>query len=143
MTRAMLVTVLHRMDGSPAPKTESKFVDLKDDWYKNAVAWAAENGIVNGLDDDHFGPDGSVTREQAMTMLMRYAKYKGMDVSASADLSKFDDVGNVSQWANEAVHWAVAMGLINGTTPTTLEPQGNSTRAQVAAILMRFQSQQA
>lgn len=143
MTRAMLVTVLHRMEGTPAPKAESKFVDLKDDWYKDAVAWAAENGIVNGMDEDHFGPDGSVTREQAMTMLMRYAKYKGMDVSATADLSKFTDADSISDWADEAVHWAVAIGLINGTTPTTLEPQGNSTRAQVAAILMRLQSKQA
>jgi hypothetical protein len=73
-------------------------------------------------------------------MLMRYAKYKGMDVSAKADLSGFTDADKVSEWAQDAVSWAVAVKLINGTTPTTLEPQGESTRAQVAMILMRFQT---
>lgn len=140
MTRAMLVTVLHRMEGTPAPEGESAFVDLKDDWYKDAVAWAAENGIVNGMDPEHFNPDGEVTREQAMTMLMRYAKYKGMDVSATVELTKYADADQIGEWASDAVHWAVAVGLINGTTPTTLEPQGTSTRAQVATILMRFQT---
>ena len=140
MTRAMLVTVLHRMEGTPEAKEAAKFVDLEDDWYKAAVAWAAETGIVNGMDADHFDPNGKVTREQAMTMLMRYAKYKGMDVSATVELTKYTDVDQIGDWAQDAVHWAVAVGLINGTTPTTLEPQGQSTRAQVATILMRFQT---
>ena len=140
MTRGMLVTVLHRMDGAPKAEKEAAFVDLTEDWYKDAVAWASENGIVNGLDNEHFNPNGKVTREQAMTMLMRYAKYKGMDVSAKADLSGFTDADKVSEWAQDAVSWAVAVKLINGTTPTTLEPQGESTRAQVATILMRFQT---
>ena len=92
------------------------------------------------MDPEHFNPDGEVTREQAMTMLMRYAKYKGMDVSATVELTKYADADQIGEWASDAVHWAVAVGLINGTTPTTLEPQGTSTRAQVATILMRFQT---
>lgn len=140
MTRAMLVTVLHRMDGEPAAKAAAKFVDVTEDWYKPAVAWAAENGIVDGMDDEHFAPNDKLTREQAMTMLMRYAKYKGMDVSATVDLAKFTDAGSISSWADAAVHWAVAIGLIDGVTDKTIEPQGNSTRAQIATILMRFQT---
>lgn len=141
MTRAMLVTVLHRMEGAPAPKTEAGFTDLMQTWYRDAVAWAAENGIVNGMSAETFAPDGKVTREQAMTMLMRYASYKGMDVSATVDLTQYTDSDQIGVWASDAVHWAVAVGLINGMTPTTLAPQGESTRAQVATILMRFQTQ--
>ncbi|MBQ9045394.1 MAG: S-layer homology domain-containing protein [Oscillospiraceae bacterium] len=140
MTRAMLVTVLHRMEGTPEAQEESKFTDLEDDWYKAAVAWAAENGIVMGTDEEHFEPNGQVTREQAMTMLMRYAKYKGMDVSATIDLAKFADADAVSDWALESVQWAVASGLIQGMPDNTIQPQGESTRAQIATILMRFQT---
>ena len=140
MTRAMLVTVLHRMEGEPAAKAESAFTDLTKDWYKAAVEWAAENGIVNGMDAKHFNPEGKVTREQAMTMLMRYAAFKGMDVSATVELTKYADADQISSWASDAVCWAVASGLINGVTPTTLEPKGSSTRAQIATILMRFQT---
>ena len=104
------------------------------------MAWAAENGIVDGMDDEHFAPNDKLTREQAMTMLMRYAKYKGMDVSATVDLAKFTDAGSISSWADAAVHWAVAIGLIDGVTDKTIEPQGNSTRAQIATILMRCQT---
>jgi hypothetical protein len=136
----MLVTVLHRMDGTPEAKAPAAFTDLTDDWYKDAVAWAAENGIVKGMGDGLFNPDGKVTREQAMTMLMRYAEYKGMDVSATVELTKYVDADQIGEWASDAVHWAVARGLIKGTTATTLEPQGESTRAQVATILMRFQT---
>ena len=140
MTRGMLVTVLHRMEGTPKAKETPKFVDLTQGWYKDAVAWAAENGIVNGKDEEHFDPEGKVTREEAMTMLMRYAKFKDMDVSATVELTKFTDAGQISSWASDAVRWAVASGLINGVTPTTLVPKGESTRAQIATILMRFQT---
>lgn len=143
MTRGMLVTVLHRMDGKPAATKASPFVDLVDDWYKDAVAWAAETGIVDGMDETHFAPNENVTREQAMAMLMRYAKYKGMDVSATVELKQYKDASSISDWADAAVHWAVATGLINGVTDTTIEPQGNSTRAQIATILMRFQTNRA
>ena len=139
MTRGMLVTVLHRMEGSPAPKAAAQFTDLKQDWYMDAVAWAAENGIVNGMGNNLFAPEQEVTREQAMTMLMRYAAYKGMDVSKRADLSVFKDGASVSDWAKDAVQWAVAAELINGMPDGTFQPQGMCTRAQVATILMRFQ----
>ena len=128
------------MDGKPAATKASPFVDLVDDWYKDAVAWAAETGIVDGMDETHFAPNENVTREQAMAMLMRYAKYKGMDVSATVELKQYKDASSISDWADAAVHWAVATGLINGVTDTTIEPQGNSTRAQIATILMRFQT---
>ena len=140
MTRGMLVTVLHRMEGAPEAKEAAKFVDLTQDWYKAAVAWAAETGVVKGMDADHFAPDAKVTREQATTMLMRYAQLKEMDVSATVELTKYADADQISAWASDAVHWAVARGLINGVTPTTLEPKGESTRAQIATILMRFQT---
>ena len=138
MTRGMLVTVLHRMEGTPAPKAAAKFTDLTQAWYKDAVAWAAENGIVNGMSDTVFAPDQEVTREQAMTMLMRYAKYKGMDVSKLADLAGFTDGASVSGWAKDAVCWAVAAKLIQGMPDGSIQPQGKCTRAQVATILMRF-----
>ncbi|MBQ9045684.1 MAG: S-layer homology domain-containing protein [Oscillospiraceae bacterium] len=141
MTRAMLVTVLHRMEGAPAPKTQAAFTDLTQDWYRDAVAWAAENGIVSGMSETTFAPDAKVTREQAMTMLMRCAAFKGLDVTAAADLSAFGDAGSVSMWAEPAVRWAVAARLIQGMPDGTLQPQGGSTRAQVATILMRFQRQ--
>ena len=140
MTRGMLVTVQHRMEGAPEAKEAAKFDDLTQDWYKAAVAWAAETGVVKGMDADHFAPDAKVTREQAMTMLMRYAQLKEMDVSATVELTKYTDADQISSWASDAVHWAVARGLINGVTPTTLDPKGDCARAQVATILMRFQT---
>jgi hypothetical protein len=126
------------MEDSPAPKAPAKFTDLKQDWYKDDVAWASENGIVNGMGNNLFAPDQEVTREQAMTMLMRYAAYKGMDVSKRADLSVFSDGASVSSWAKDAVQWAVALELIKGMPDGTFQPQGMCTRAQVATILMRF-----
>ena len=139
MTRGMLVTVLYRMEGSPAAFGATMFTDLRQSWYRNAVAWAAENKIVNGIDATHFAPDAKVTRQQAMTMLMRYADYKGYDTSARTDLSAFRDAGSISAYALDAMQWAVSVGLIQGMTATTLVPRGESTRAQIATILMRFQ----
>ena len=139
MTRGMFVTVLHRMEGTATPKADSKFTDLTQDWYKEAVAWAAENGIVNGTSATTFAPDEKITREQAATMLMRYAAFKGVDVSKTVDLSKFGDAASISGWADAAVHWAVAEELIQGMPGNLLQPQGDSTRAQIATILMRFQ----
>ena len=140
MTRGMFVTVLYRMEKEPAVTGTTAFVDLRQNWYKNAVAWASENKIVNGIDATHFAPDNNVTREQAMTMLLRYAQFKGYDVTGRADLSAFSDASNVSSWAKDAMQWAVQLGLIQGVTPTTIVPRGNSTRAQIATILMRFQN---
>ncbi|MBQ6431190.1 MAG: leucine-rich repeat protein [Oscillospiraceae bacterium] len=136
MTRAMLVTVLWRYEDCPEAKPSS-FTDLTADWYKDAVAWAAENGIVNGVGDNKFDPNGSVTREQMATILYRYAQKKGFDVSASGDLKTFPDAGSVSAYAGDAIAWTVGETIINGNDGR-LDPQGNATRAQVATILMRF-----
>lgn len=137
-TRGMIVTILHRMEGIPTIAGET-FTDVADgQYYSNAVAWASANGIVSGYGNGKFGPNDPITREQMAAILYRYAQYKGYDVSQSADLSKYTDAEQVSNYANTAIAWANAEGLINGVTLTTLVPQGNATRAQVATILMRF-----
>lgn len=142
MTRAMLVSVLWRLAGEPAPKAPNTFVDVPDGaWYTDAVTWAAENGVVSGIGGSRFDPSGFVTREQTAEILYNYAHSKGYDVSARADLTVFPDAGSVSGWAEEALSWANAAGLINGTVrdgQTILDPQGSASRAQVAMILMNY-----
>ena len=142
MTRAMLVSVLWRLAGAPAPKAPNTFVDVPDGaWYTDAVTWAAENGVVSGIGGSRFDPSGYVTREQTAEILYNYAHSKGYDVSARADLTAFPDAGSVSGWAEEALSWANAAGLINGTVrdgQTILDPQGSASRAQVAMILMNY-----
>ena len=141
MTRAMLVTVLWRYAGEPL-EGENSFTDVPTgQWYTDAVAWAAHNGIVGGVGDGKFDPGGKITREQMAAILYRYCNSQGIDTSKRAELSAFPDGGKVSAYATEALSWAVAEGLINGTqkgSATYLDPQGNATRAQVATILMRF-----
>jgi hypothetical protein len=133
------VTVLYRLEGSPDASGGSAFADVKDgEWYADAVAWASSNGIVSGYGGGIFGTNDSITREQLSAILHRYVQYKGCDTSKSAELTKFADAPSVSEWAADAIKWAVAEGLITGTTETTLDPKGAATRAQVAAILMRF-----
>ncbi len=139
MTRAMLVTVLYRLEGSPAVSGANPFADVEDgQWYTDAVVWANQNGIVTGYGDGLFGTNDNITREQLAAILYRYAEYKGYDVSAAADLAGYSDAGSVSSWAEAAMRWASAEGLITGVTATSLSPSGNATRAQVAMILMRF-----
>ena len=142
MTRAMLVSVLWRLAGEPAPKAPNTFVDVPDGaWYTDAVTWAAENGVVSGVGGSRFDPSGFVTREQTAEILYNYAHSKGYDVSARADLTAFPDAGSVSGWAEKALSWANAAGLINGTVrdgQTILDPQGSASRAQVAMILMNY-----
>ena len=142
MTRAMLVSVLWRLAGAPASKAPNTFVDVPDGaWYTDAVTWAAENGVVSGIGGSRFDPSGFVTREQTAEILYNYAHSKGYDVSARADLTAFPDAASVSGWAEEALSWANAAGLINGTVrdgQTILDPQGSASRAQVAMILMNY-----
>ena len=139
LNRAMAVTILYRLEGSPAVTTDAGFNDVAaGTWYTDAVNWAAANNIVNGVEGNNFDPTGSLTREQMATVLYRYAQYKGADVSASGDLSGFVDSANVSSWAADAVKWAVGSGLVNGVEGNALAPQGTSTRAQAATVLMRF-----
>lgn len=135
-TRAMIVSMLARMENVTSA-ADAGFADVAaDDWYATAVNWAAANGIVSGISDDTFAPNDPITREQLAAMLMNYAQWKGQDTSARADLSDYTD--QPSTWATEAVQWAVAEGLLNGVTDDELQPQGQATRAQVAAIMQRF-----
>lgn len=140
-TRAMIVSMLARMENVTSA-ADAGFTDVAtDDWYATAVNWAAANGIVNGISDDTFAPNDPITREQLAAMLMNYAQYKGLDVSARADLSHYSDAENISSWANDVLSWAVAEGLLTGVTDDTIAPQVHATRAQVAAILQRFLSE--
>ena len=138
MTRAMLVTVLYRLEGEPTVTGRSSFTDvLSGAYYEKAVIWAAANGIVTGTDSTSFSPDAKVTREQLAAILYRYAQYRKLDTDASAKLNSFTDADSVSAYASEALGWAVSEGLINGASGK-LMPKGDATRAQVAAILHRF-----
>ena len=138
-TRAQLVTILYRLEGEPEVSGTSGFTDVEDGtWYTDAVAWAAANGIVNGVSETEFAPGKDITREQLATILFRYAEAKGYDVSARADLSAYTDADQIQSYAAESVAWAVAEGLIQGFEDNTLRPAGNATRAQIATILMRF-----
>ena len=138
-TRAQLVTILYRLSGQPAPSGDSGFSDVETGtWYTDAVAWAAQNGIVNGVSDTQFVPGDDITREQLAVILYRYATYQGYDVSQRADLSGFVDAGTISTYAQEALSWANAQGLVLGFEDDSLRPQGTATRAQIAAVLMRF-----
>lgn len=137
-TRGMIVTILYRMDGSPAAGS-SAFADVAPGaYYASAVAWASANGIVTGYEDGSFGPEDPITREQMAAFLFRYARYKGMDVSAQANLSGYTDAGRISPYAVEPLRWANALGLITGTTADTISPTGSATREQAAVILTRF-----
>ena len=136
-TRGMLVTILYRLEGEPAVTGEADFDDVGDTWYTDAVIWAAANDIVNGIGDNQFGPENTLTREQLVTMLYRYAQNKGYDVTASADLSGYPDADKIQSWAQEAMTWAVAEGIVEGMDGN-LNPAGSATRAQIATILMRF-----
>ena len=136
MTRGMFVTVLWAREGKPAAK-DSTFKDLKADWYKTAVNWAAANGIIGGYDAEHFGPDDYVTRQQMAAIMYQYAKYKGYDTEANGSLDQFKDASSVASYAETAMKWAVGHKIIAGTG-NGLEPDGNATRAQVAVVLQAF-----
>ena len=137
-TRAMIVTMLYRLENEPAAAASS-FTDVPaGQWYTDAVAWAASNAIVGGYGNGLFGPNDAITREQMAAILYRYAQFKGYDVSSVGDLSRYTDAGQVSAWAQSAMGWANAQGLITGNTATTLNPTASATRAEVATILMRF-----
>ena len=139
ITRGMLVTVLWRAAGEPPRSSDVSFFDIDPfEWYGEAVRWAASEGIADGYGNGFFGTDDRVTREQMATILYRYAQNKGYNVSAKADLNKFTDVGKISSYALEALQWANAEGLINGKGDSVLDPKGQATRAEAAAILMRF-----
>ena len=138
MTRAMLVTVLYRLEGEPAVSGRSGFSDVTfNSYYEDAVTWAADNGIVTGTSTTTFSPNANVTREQMAAILYRYAQYKKYNTAASSSLNGFADYATVSGYAVTPMQWAVAEKLVNGSAGK-LMPTGNATRAQVAAILHRF-----
>ena len=138
MTRAMLVTVLYRLEGQPAVNGRSGFSDVQyNGYYEDAVTWAADNGIVNGTSTTTFSPNANVTREQMAAILYRYAQYKKYNTAASSSLTGFNDYATVSSYAVTSLQWSVAEKLVNGSAGK-LMPTGNATRAQVAAILHRF-----
>lgn len=139
LTRAMIVTILYRMAGSPSVSGSSDFTDVAaGKWFAKAVAWAAANGIVNGYGDSLFGPNDPVTREQLAAILYRYAVYGGMTaVTLEENLGSFADTAQLSAYAIQAMNWAVGQGLINGSG-SNLVPKAQATRAQVAAIIHRY-----
>ena len=135
-TRGMLVTILHRMEGEPQAG-EHSFADVAEDkYYADAVAWAAENDIVNGYSDTVFAPEKAMSREEMAVVLYRYAQYKGWDVSAQGDLSRYADSESVSAWSAEAMTWAVGAKVMDGMDGR-LAPQGDALRSQTATVLMR------
>lgn len=141
LTRGMVVTMLYRLEDEPRVTGSSGFDDVASGaWYADAVTWAAENGIVNGVSDAEFAPNDNITREQLAAILYRYAEYNDYDVSGRDDLSEFTDRSSISSYALDAMRWAVDEGLITGITDTTIEPQGTATRAQAATMFMRFMS---
>ncbi len=141
LSRGMLVTVLYRLEGSPDTGANAKFTDVSlGAYYEKAVSWAKESGIVNGVSDTLFAPDANITREQIATIMHRYAKYKGYDVSVgeSTNILSYEDFDRISEYAISAVQYAAGSGMMGGKTPSTINPLDNATRAETAAILMRF-----
>ena len=142
MNRAMLVTVLWRLEGQPVSSVSVPFTDLKQSWYHDSVAWAYEKGIVNGTTETTFSPSSPITREQLSTILLRYTQYRGfLSEYGTASLDSFPDSNKVSSYAKNALSWAVYEGLIGGTSKNgtvVLDPRGNATRAQVSTIIMRY-----
>ena len=138
LNRAMIAQVLYNLEGETR-SYPTVFSDVADSaWYADAVNWAADKGIVEGYGNGKFGPEDNITREQMAAILYRYADYKGYDVRAAARLDKFNDADQVSDWAEEAMSWAVAEDLMDGKGNNLLDPTGTATRAEVATILMRF-----
>lgn len=139
MSRGMLATVLCNLERGDGSSLSNGFSDVADDaWYADSIAWAAENGVINGYGDGSVGPDDLITREQMAAMLYNYAGMLGIDTSARADLGAYGDAADVSSWAEDVMSWAYAEGLITGMSDDTLAPQDTATRAQVAAMLERF-----
>lgn len=137
-TRGMIVAILYRLEGSP-PAGLSEFRDVPGhQYYARPIAWAAQNGIVGGYPDGAFAPEQAVTREQLAAILFRYARFKGYDTTARTALDRFADRGLVNSYAEDALAWAGAAGLIQGVSAASLSPQGQASRAQTATILMRL-----
>ncbi len=139
LTRSMFATILYRLNGKPSVEYKDTFKDVPNgEWYTDGVIWAYENGIVNGYDDEVFGTEDNITREQIAVMMYRYANYMKYDITQTAEFDQYEDADQISVWAEEAMHWAVGCGLISGKTNTILDPLGDADRAECATIIMRF-----
>lgn len=138
LTRGQVVQILHNLEGKPEETAEAPFTDTAGHWALEAIAWAAQNNVVAGYDDGTFGPEKLVTREEFAQMMYNYAKFKGYDLTAGGDLTQFPDAAAISDWAETALSWANGKGLINGHDNGTIDPQGNTTRAQAASIMKNF-----
>ena len=140
-SRAMLVRIMWNIEGKPAVSDPFTFLDVPDDsWYTDAVRWGVKNGVIKGYSDLAFGPDDTMTREQYVTMMYRYAALRGRNVSARASLDKYTDANQISSWAMDAMKWAVAKGIVVGRTETTLNSRGSLTRAELTTIIQRFET---
>ena len=139
-TRGQIVTILWRLAGSPVVNYAMRYADADEGaWYGEAVRWAASTGVVTGYTESSFGPNDAITREQLAAILYRYVKTQGQGFTGMWYFPlRYDDAASISSWADEAMHWCVMKGLLNGTSETTLSPQLTATRAQLAAILQRF-----
>lgn len=139
LNRAMFVTTLYRMAGEPAVTGTTNFTDVEADcYYTNAVTWAVETGVTKGVSETLFAPYKNLDRQEAATMLYRFAKATGRDVTKTTDLAGYTDNDKVAGWAREAMSWAVAEGILKGYPGKLLIPRGNATRAEAAAILVRY-----
>lgn len=140
LSRGMVVTILHRMEGSPAVSGKTKFPDVQNskEYYYSAVKWATDNKIVSGYSTGNFGPNDNITREDLAVILNKYAKYKGKDTSKTNDLSGFTDTHKISNYALTQIKWAVGAGVITGNADKTLNPKGASTRAEAAAMFEKY-----
>lgn len=139
VSRGMIVQILYNLVGNPDVEGDTDFTDVTDDyWSAKAIAWAVNNGVVNGFEDGTFRPDENMTREQMAAILQNFASQMGLDVSASGDLSNFTDIPEGEYWSRDALAWAYAEGLLAGTSDSTMDPAGQASRAQIAVIMMRF-----
>lgn len=139
MTRAMLVTVLYRLENPENKTYKNNFVDVKSgDWYFDAISWAFENDLIKGVGENEFAPNKEITREQMAVIIYRYSKLKEYNINTNNELNKFVDSEEINEWALDAMKWANEVKLIQGTSEITLSPKESATRAQVATILMRF-----
>lgn len=141
LTRAEFVTMLYRMADKPAANTAAAFTDVPQNaWYRDALNWAAEKGYVNGTGENSFNPDGKITRQEVVTILFRYSgSQSGAETMFTATYdSQFTDSGAIAPWAKTAMYWAIYNGVVNGTSPTTVSPTATATRAEVAAIFVRY-----
>ena len=142
LTRAMFITVMHRMSDLPKVERQSNFTDVDDSaWYADAVAWGYENKIISGISEIEFAPNDYITREQIATILYRYAKYKGMNVNniaSAADITAYPDAVQISDWAINAMRYCISKKIITGDDVGNILPQNYASRAEMATMIVRF-----